>query len=381
MKVVIAPDSFKECLAASDVATAIAKGWKDIFPNDEIICHPMADGGEGSINAILHVLKGDFCIDEIQDPLGRPVQAQWAWFPNKKVAIIEMAEASGLQLLSPNERNPMITSSYGTGQLILKALEKGAEMIILTIGGSATNDAGAGMLEALGLRLLDTHGNTVPSGGAALSQVASIDDSFLHPQVAQTKFMVASDVNNPLCGKKGASAIFGPQKGATTQQVMVLDAALSHFATICQNKYFRDERSFPGSGAAGGLGFAAKLFLKAEFRPGVELIAQITQLEKHIQGADLVITGEGQIDRQSVMGKTPIGVAKIAKQYNIPVIAIAGTLGRGYEEVYQAGIDTAFSLIGSPMSLEEAKFEANNLLMKRASDIARLWRTAKQSGN
>lgn len=378
MKVVIAPDSFKECLAASDVAAAIAKGWQDIFPDDEVICHPMADGGEGSINAILHVIKGEFCIDQVNDPLGRPIKAHWAWFPNNKAAIIEMAEANGLQCLTSDERNPMLASSYGTGQLILKALEKGAKVIILTIGGSATNDAGVGMMSALGVKFLDSRGQPINTGGAALSQVAAIDDSLVHPKIGQTKFLVASDVNNPLCGKKGASVIFGAQKGATEQQIAILDSALGHFATICQNKYFRDERSFAGAGAAGGLGFAAKLFLNAEFKPGVELIAQITQLEKNMQNADLVITGEGQIDKQSVMGKTPIGVAKLAKKQNIPVIAIAGTLGKEYEVVYQAGIDAAFSLIASPMSLEEAKFEANNLLMKRASDIARLWHTARQ---
>lgn len=378
MKVVIAPDSFKECLAASDVAAAIAKGWQDIFPDDEVICHPMADGGEGSINAILHVIKGEFCIDQVNDPLGRPIKAHWAWFPNNKAAIIEMAEANGLQCLTSDERNPMLASSYGTGQLILKALEKGAKVIILTIGGSATNDAGVGMMSALGVKFLDSRGQPINTGGAALSQVATIDDSLVHPKISQTKFLVASDVNNPLCGKKGASVIFGAQKGATEQQIAILDSALGHFATICQNKYFRDERSFAGAGAAGGLGFAAKLFLNAEFKPGVELIAQITQLEKNMQNADLVITGEGQIDKQSVMGKTPIGVAKLAKKQNIPVIAIAGTLGKEYEVVYQAGIDAAFSLIASPMSLEEAKFEANNLLMKRASDIARLWHTARQ---
>lgn len=377
MKVVIAPDSFKECLAASDVAAAIAKGWQDIFPDDEVICHPMADGGEGSINAILHVIKGEFCIDEVNDPLGRPIKAHWAWFPNNKAAIIEMAEANGLQCLASDERNPMLASSYGTGQLILKALEKGAKVIILTIGGSATNDAGVGMMSALGVKFLDSRGQPINTGGAALSQVATIDDSLVHPKISQTKFLVASDVNNPLCGKKGASVVFGAQKGATEQQIAILDSALGHFATICQNKYFRDERSFAGAGAAGGLGFAAKLFLNAEFKPGVELIAQITQLEKNMQNADLVITGEGQIDKQSVMGKTPIGVAKLAKKQNIPVIAIAGTLGKEYEVVYQAGIDAAFSLIASPMSLEEAKFEANNLLMKRASDIARLWHTAR----
>lgn len=377
MKVVIAPDSFKECLAAIDVATAIAKGWQDIFPDDEVICHPMADGGEGSINSILHVVKGEFCSEEIQDPLGRPIKAHWAWYPQTKTAIIEMAEASGLQCVSPDERNILIASSYGTGQLILKALDKGARVIILTIGGSATNDAGAGMMTALGLKLLDHSGQPIAPGGAALSQIATIDDSLIHTKISQTKFLVASDVNNPLCGKKGASVIFGPQKGASEQQVAILDAALGHFATVCQNKYFRDERSFAGAGAAGGMGFAAKLFLNAEFQSGVELIAKITRLEQHMENADLVITGEGKIDKQSAMGKTPIGVAKLAKKYNIPVIAIAGTLGDGYQVIYEHGIDAAFSLISSPMSLEDAKFQANNLLMKCSNNIARLWHTAK----
>lgn len=379
MKVVIAPDSFKECLSAADVAAAIAKGWRDIFPADEIVCHPMADGGEGSINSILNVIKGEFCTEEVSDPLGRPIQAHWAWFPKNKVAIIEMAEASGLQCLKPEERNPLITSSYGTGELILKALNNDARVIILTLGGSATNDAGAGMMTALGLKLLDKLGQPIPAGGAGLSKLETIDDTLLHTKISQTKFMVASDVNNPLCGKKGASAIFAPQKGATEQQANQLDVALGHFATICQNKFFKDERSFAGAGAAGGMGFAAKLFLNAEFKPGVELIAQITQLEKNMENASLVITGEGQLDKQSVMGKTPVGVAKLAKKHNIPVIAIAGTLGDGYEAIYEQGIDAAFSLISGPMTLEDAKFQANNLLMKRASDIARLWHTAKPS--
>ncbi len=376
MKVVIAPDSFKECLAALDVATAIAKGWKDIFPNDEIVCHPMADGGEGSINSILYALKGEFCTDIVSDPLGRPIKAHWAWYPETNTAIIEMAEASGLQCLSLADRNPMITSSYGTGELIVKAFAKGAQIIILTLGGSATNDAGAGMMTALGLKLLDQNGEPVTARGAALRQVVTIDDSALHPQIAKTKFIIANDVTNPLCGKKGASAIYGPQKGATEQQVIILDAALSHFATICQNKYFRDEHNLEGAGAAGGMGFAAKLFFNASFKSGVELIAELTQLDKQIANANLVITGEGKIDKQSIMGKTPIGVAKLAKQYNIPVIAKTGMLGEDYQVNYTQGIDVAFSLISSPMSLADCKFQANNLLMKCASDIARLWRIA-----
>lgn len=380
MKIIIAPDSFKECLAAIEVATAIGKGWQAIFPHDEIIYHPMADGGEGSINSILQVIQGELCSAEVQDPLDRPIKANWAWCSDTKTAIIEMAEASGLQHILPEERNILIASSYGTGQLIVKALEKGAKTIILTLGGSATNDAGAGMMTALGLKLLDSNGQPIASGGAALSQVSTIDDTQLHSQLATTKFLIASDVNNPLCGKKGASTIFGPQKGATKQQVAILDNALGHFATICQNKYFRDERSFAGAGAAGGMGFAAKLFLNAEFNSGVELIAQITQLETQLQNADLVITGEGKIDKQSIMGKTPIGVAKLAKKYHIPVIAIAGTLGEEYQVIYNHGIDAAFSLVSGPMTLADSMSQANHLLTQCASDIARLWNIPHKQG-
>lgn len=373
MKIVIAPDSFKDCLTAVDIAKSIAKGWATTFPDDQILCHPMADGGEGSMEAILTALEGERLSSEVLDPLGRPIQAQWAWFADQQMAVIEMAEASGLQRLTLDERNPMITSTYGTGQLILNALNKGAKKIILTIGGSATNDAGTGMLSALGLKLLNAQGTPIALGGGSLGQLACIDDSELHPLLSQTTFMVASDVNNPLCGKNGASAIFGPQKGANPQQVTILDAALGHFAILCQNKYFKNEQNFPGAGAAGGMGFAAKLFFNADFKSGVELIAELTQLEHQMEGAGLVITGEGKLDRQSIMGKTPMGVAKLAKKHNIPVIAIAGTLGEGYEAIYNEGIDAAFSLIDAPMSLEEAKKQAPALLEKRARDIAKLW--------
>ena len=377
MKIVIAPDSFKDCLTAVEVADAIAKGWKITFPNDHTVCHPMADGGEGSMQAILSALGGECCTSEVLDPLARPIQAQWAWFADEQMAVIEMAEPSGLQRLSVDERNPMIASSYGTGQLILNALNKGAKKIILTIGGSATNDAGTGMLCALGLKLLDKQNKAIPLGGGSLELLSLIDDSELNPLLAKTTFIVASDVNNPLCGKNGASAIFGPQKGATPQQVILLDTALNHFAQLCQNKYTKNEQNFAGAGAAGGMGFAAKLFFNAEFKSGADLIAELTQLEQQMKDAELVITGEGKLDSQSIMGKTPIGVAKLAKKQNIPVIAIAGTLGDGYETTYNEGIDVAFSLIEAPMSLEEAKKQAYKLLIKRTRDIAKLWSMAK----
>lgn len=377
MKIVIAPDSFKDCLTAVEVAKAIANGWKIVFPNDHILCHPMADGGEGSMEVILNALAGERCSSEVLDPLGRPITAQWAWFADQQMAVIEMAEASGLQRLTTDERNSMVTTTYGTGQLILNALNKGAKKIILTIGGSATNDAGTGMLSALGLKLLDAQGAAIPQGGGSLGHLASIDDSELTSLLSQTTFIVASDVNNPLCGRKGASAIFAPQKGASPQQVTILDAALDHFALLCQNKYFKNERNFPGAGAAGGMGFAAKLFFNANFRSGVELITELTHLAEHIKEAGLVITGEGKLDKQSIMGKTPVGVAKLAKQHNIPVIAIAGTLGDGYEIVYNEAIDAAFSLIEAPMSLDEAKKQAHELLTKRTRDIAKLWSIAK----
>ncbi|UUM27130.1 glycerate kinase [Acinetobacter colistiniresistens] len=372
MKVVIAPDSFKDSLCAQEIAQAIASGWQKVFPDAEIIQCPMADGGEGSIEAVLEVCSGQWREQLVQGPLGEPVLAKWGWLATEKIAIIEMAQASGIQLVKPAQRDACNSSSYGTGQLILAALDAGAKEIVLTVGGSASNDAGTGLLTALGATFLDAKHNPLAAGGIALQNLAKINLDQLDSRIRQTHFRLAADVTNPLCGPNGASHIFGPQKGASPQQVLELDQALSHFADVTAQLLGVDQRHEAGAGAAGGLGFAAKTFLKAEFRSGVEVIAELNQLATKIQGADWVITGEGKFDAQTLNGKTPFGVAKIAQAANVPVIVIAGTLGENYQALYPHGVTAAFSLTSGPTSLEEACQNAAELIHARTTDIARL---------
>lgn len=376
MKIIIAPDSFKDSLSAAGVAQAIVEGLAQVWPDAQMIQCPMADGGEGTVDAVLAACHGELRRQTVHGPLGAPVQARWGWLADSHTAIIEMAEASGLQLLPPDQRDPCRTTTFGTGELIRAALETGARRIILAIGGSATNDGGAGAMQALGVQLFDADDQPFPPGGLALAQLARISLDSLDPRVGEVRFEIAADVNNPLCGPHGASAIFGPQKGASPQQVQQLDAALGHFADHCARVLPTDVRDEPGSGAAGGLGFAAKAFLGAQFRAGVEVVADLVGLDAAVRGADLVITGEGRFDAQTLRGKTPFGVARIARQHGVPVIVIAGTLGEGYEQMYSHGVDAAFALPSGPISLEQACSEAPRLLRERAADIARVWRVA-----
>lgn len=376
MKIVIAPDSFKESLSAPEVAEAIARGIKHAAPDAHIICIPMADGGEGTVNAVLAATQGEQRINRVQNALGNPIDAAWGWLDNQ-TAVIEMAAAAGLEHIPSESRDPMNATSAGVGELIRHALDAGAKHIVLGLGGSATNDAGAGMLQALGLRLLDQNGTQLARGGAALANLTSIDDAQLDSRLKEVTITIASDVNNPLCGAKGASAIFGPQKGATPEQIQQLDAALGHFADLSALKLGYDKRDAAGSGAAGGLGFAAHAWMRARFRPGIEVVAGIGGLADAIQGASLVITGEGRMDAQTLLGKTPMGVATIAKQAGVPVIAIAGSLGDGYQNLYSAGIQAAFSLTSGPMTLKQACEGAASLLEDRAQDIVRLWLAAR----
>ena len=378
MKIVIAPDSFKESLSAPKVAAAIVQGLSQAAPEAHCVCIPMADGGEGTVEAILAATGGESRINVVQDALGRPIQAQWGWLPGK-VAIVEMACAAGLELIATTERDPLRASSFGVGQLIGHALDMGATQIVLGLGGSATNDAGAGMLQALGLGLFDAQGKTLAPGGAALANLAHIDTRTFDPRLKDVHITIASDVNNPLCGLQGASAVFGPQKGATPAQVSKLDTALGHFADVCARTLGKDPRNAPGSGAAGGLGFAAHTWMQARFRPGVEVVAELGGLAVAIQGAQLVITGEGRMDAQTLHGKTPMGVAKIAQAAGVPVIAIAGSLGAGYQALYKTGIVAAFSLVSGPMTLEQACADTEQLLKDRAQDILRLWLSARHA--
>lgn len=376
MKIVIAPDSFKESLSAPQVAEAIAAGWADIYPQAELCLRPMADGGEGTVDAVLAATGGERRECEVSGPMGTPVLAHWGWLENA-TAVIEMAAASGLHWVAREQRDATVASSRGTGELIRAALDAGAQRIILGLGGSATNDGGAGLLQALGVRFLDAAGRDLAPGGAALAQLDQIDLTGLDPRLLNVQVEVAADVDNPLCGEKGASAVFGPQKGATPAQVAQLDAALSRLAWVVSGTLGEDFSQFPGVGAAGGLGFAAKAFLRARFRPGIELVAELSELADALRGADLVITGEGRLDEQSLHGKTPVGVARQAQAAGVPVVALAGSLGEGYEQLYAVGIDAAFSLTPGPITLEQACADAATQLRARAGDIARVWRLAQ----
>lgn len=370
MHILIAPDSFKESLTAIEVANAIEIGFKQIMPEAQYTKIPVADGGEGTMQAIVDAKAGKIISALVQDPLGRVITAHYGWIEAENLAVIEMAEASGLMLLHSSERNPLITSSYGTGELILDALNRGATTILLAIGGSATNDGGMGMLSALGVQFLDQENNILAQGGAALSSLARIDLRTIDERLAQVSFEVACDVDNPLCGERGSSAVFGPQKGASQDDVSVLDAALMQYADIAGNLLQKDFRDHKGAGAAGGMGFAAIAFLKGKLLPGITLVLETVNFDEIVKTVDLVITGEGKIDEQTIFGKTPVGVAKMAKRYHKPVIAIAGSLGQNYMVIYDHGIDVVFSISPKPEPLENALLSAHQNIVDAARNIA-----------
>lgn len=372
MKIVIAPDSFKESLSAQGVALAIAAGIKSVVPHATTVCVPMADGGEGTLDAVLAVTGGERRTATVADALGRPIKAHWGWLPDQ-TAVIEMASAAGLEHVAPRDRDPMRADTFGVGELLKLALEAGAKRIVLTAGGSATNDGGTGMLRALGLIMLSAQGEILPAGGSPLARLASIDSSKLDPRLRDASIVVATDVRNPLCGVNGASAIFGPQKGASPQMVQELDQALAQFAQVTAEVTGQDLRNAPGAGAAGGVGYAALAWMGASMRPGVEVVAELAQLEGAIKQADLVITGEGRMDSQTLQGKTPWGVMRIAQAHGVPVVALAGSLGEGYQALYEHGLTAAFSLANGPITLDQACANASILLADRSSDIMRLW--------
>lgn len=377
MKIVIAPDSFKESLSAPEAAAAIERGVKQAFPGARTICIPMADGGEGTVEAVLAATGGEWKKTSVKGALGESITASWGWLSDG-TAVIEMAEAAGLEQTPAHQRDPLRASSFGVGQLLLAALEAGAQRIILGLGGSSTNDGGAGLLTALGVRFLDKTGQHLPPGGAALIELDAIDTSGLDPRLAQITLDIASDVDNPLCGPHGASHTFGPQKGATPEHVISLDNSLRRFADICARDLGHDMRDKPGAGAAGGLGFAGHAFLNARFRPGVEVVAELGKLAHAMEGATLAFTGEGRMDAQTLRGKTPAGVARIAKQAGVPVIALAGSLGNGYEALHEGGITAAFSLAPGPVTLQHACDHADQYLCDRARDVTQLWLAASK---
>ncbi len=353
MRIVVAPDSFKGSVSAVGTANAMEKGIKAVFPAAEVIKVPIADGGEGTVEALVTATKGQMMYESVVGPLGEKIEACWGILGDGETAVIEMAAASGLPLVPKDKRDPRITTTYGTGQLMKAALDKGLRKIIIGIGGSATNDGGCGMAQALGVRFLSGDGQELPYGGGALAKLDQVDLSNLDRRLADTTIMVACDVDNPLCGPKGATAVYGPQKGATPDMVVELDAALKNFASKVQQVTGKDVALSPGAGAAGGLGAGLLFFTNAQLRPGVEIVLETTGFESLVETAQLVITGEGRTDFQTAFGKAPVGVAKLAKKYNVPTLCIAGGLGQGHEDVLAHGIDGLMSTVPGPISLEE----------------------------
>jgi glycerate kinase len=374
MKIVIAPDSYKESLTAMAVANAIEAGFREIFPDADYVKLPVADGGEGTVQAMIDASGGRLVTLQVSGPLGEPVSAFYGLMGDGETAVIEMAAASGLELVPPALRDPLRTSSYGTGELIRDALQAGARRFVLGIGGSATNDGGAGMLQALGGRLLNAAGQDLRPGGGALAMLAKIDLSGLDPRVKDCVFDVACDVSNPLVGPQGASHIFGPQKGATPAVVEQLDANLRLYADVIARDLGEHVADVPGAGAGGGIGAGMMVFLGGRLRPGSEIVTAAVGLDAALADADLVVTGEGRIDSQTIHGKTPIGVARVALRHGVPVVAIAGSLAPGAAVVHEHGIDAVFGSVSRPCTVEEAMAGAAVNVRCAARNIAAILR-------
>lgn len=372
MRIIVAPDSFKGSVSALGVAEAMARGIHAVFPDADVLKVPIADGGEGTVEALVAATGGRLMHTDVRGPLGDPVRAHWGISGDGTTAFLEMASASGLPLISKERRDPRVTSTFGTGELVKAALDAGLRKLVIGIGGSATNDGGAGMARALGVRFLDAEGRDLPDGGAALARLARVDLSDLDPRLAETSILVACDVDNPLCGPRGASAIYGPQKGATPAMVEELDAALGVFAAVAAAATGREVALRPGAGAAGGLGAGLLFFTPASLRPGVAIVLETTGFEALVQGADLVLTGEGRTDFQTAMGKAPVGVAAVARRHGVPVVCLSGGLGDGAEEVLAHGIDALVPTVPQPMTLEACMAQGSALVEAAAARVCRL---------
>ena len=372
MKVVIAPQGFKGGISGLEAAQAIARGVAAAVPEAETVLAPVADGGDGTLNALVDATGGQVFNQTVTGPLGQPLEAQWGVMGDGNTAVIEMARASGLALVPQRRRNPRITTTVGTGEILKKALDQGFTRVIVGLGGSATNDGGAGMAGALGARFLDANGRPLPPGGAALSRLASIDTSALHPGLGEASIVAATDVTNPLCGPDGASAVFGPQKGASGEVVLELDAALANFARIVQRDVGVDVADRPGAGAAGGLGAGLMAFAGAQLQSGIDMVCQVLDFDSHLAGADLVITGEGRADRSTIFNKAPVGVARHAQAHGVPTVLLAGGLGPGHEELYGHGIAAVLCIADRPMSFEQSLNRTGELLESAAEQTMRL---------
>lgn len=375
MKIVIAPDSFKGSLTAKQVGDAIAAGVRKALPDSDIVIKPMADGGEGTLQCLVDATGGKILQATVKNPLGRQITAEFGILGDGKTCVIEMAAASGLYLIDASERNPLVTTTYGFGQLIKAGLDLGCRRFILGIGGSATNDGGAGMLQALGFALLDGDGQPLAFGGGELHKLERIDSSSADPRLSECVFTIACDVDNPFVGPNGASHVFGPQKGATPEMVKLLDDNLRHFADVIEQTRGIAIHDLPGTGAAGGVAGALLAFLNGELKSGIQIVSETTRLAEAMEGADLVFTGEGQVDHQTAQGKTPCGVAKLAHQRGIPVIVLAGSIGTGIEALYKHGVTAVASIINKPMTLEQAMAQTAGLLEQAAEQLTRIFAT------
>ncbi|MGB4686320.1 MAG: glycerate kinase [Limnochordia bacterium] len=372
-KIVIAPDSFKGSLSSTEAAQAMARGVQRALPEAELVLLPLSDGGEGLVESLVTASGGELLEYEVTGPLGTPVTAQMGLMGGGRTAVIEMAQASGLVLVPEAERNPLVTTTFGTGELIAKALDLGCDHLIIGIGGSATNDGGMGMAQALGVRFLDEEGELLGSGGGELARLASIDLSRLDPRLEDVRIEVACDVNNPLTGPQGASHVYGPQNGATPEMVEFLDAALARYDRILQRDAGQDVGRVPGAGAAGGLGAGLMALLGGRLVSGIELVLSALDFETKAAGASLVLTGEGKFDAQSAYGKVPMGVARRSRALGVPVVVIAGTVLPSAEILHGEGVSAYFSIINRPMSLKEAMEGAVELLENQVAEVIRLY--------
>jgi glycerate kinase len=372
MRILVAPDSFKGSLGAPEAAAAMARGIRSVFPEAEVIPFPVADGGEGTTRTLVAATGGRLVRAMATGPLGTPVEACWGVLGDGVTAVLETASASGLTQVPPGAADPLRATTRGTGELLKAALDQGHRRILLGLGGSATTDGGAGLLEALGVRFLDADGQPLPPGGGSLVRLAAIDASALDPRLAETTLQVACDVDNPLCGLRGAAAVFGPQKGAGPDQVAALDAALATFARVARATTGRDPALLPGAGAAGGLGAGLLAFTNARLHPGIALVLETCGFQRHLPGVDWILTGEGRTDAQTAAGKAPLGVARAAAPHGIPVLCLSGSLGPGAEALLDQGLSALMAVPPGPMDLETCMAQAASLVEEAAARLCRL---------
>ena len=379
MKVVVLIDSFKGSISSISAGNSVMDGVKRVFPNAEVLVLPLADGGEGTVDALVEGCGGEFVSVETCGPLNEKVLSTYGII-NNRTAIMEMSTSAGITLIDEKDRNPLFTTTFGVGEMIKHAIDNGCRDFIIGIGGSATNDGGIGMLSALGYKFLDQNKNPVPFGANGLKHLKSIDCSGADKRLKECSFMIACDVNNPLCGENGCSAVYGPQKGATPEMVRDMDYWMNSYAEICKSTLKVDNKNMAGAGAAGGLGFAFATFLKATLKSGISLVLDFIGAEEVIKNADVVVTGEGRLDGQSAMGKAPVGVARLAKKHLKKVIAFSGVLGDGVNNLNQNGIDAYFPIINKVVSLEQAMDE-NNAKNNLTNTVEQVFRVIKEFGD